>query len=828
MAVKFSNNASTTLSAGISSGVTSFQVTSNSGFPTLGGSDWTYVTIDSEVVKVTAISGTTFTCDATSEAHSNGDNVELRMTAELLNDFSEDTEALPLAGGTMTGDLNLGDNVKAQFGASDDLQIYHSGSTSYISDTGTGDLLIQGSSKIRLTDSSANNYFQGTEGGQAQVYYAGSTKLATTDTGVDITGSVVADGLTVDGSVNINADYNSTKYYKADGSTRLGYLVIRDNGDCIFDFDETNSGYPYVIRANNKKVFSAATNGDISFYEDTGTTAKLFWDASAESLGIGTSSPTSPLTIKSSSTSSTAAGLTIQGNSNTNNLFALGEKSTDGARFHMYDGGVEKIAFYTDGTDNHISAGNLGVGTDDPQATLDVSNGTGSDTVPILKLGSNATHGHTFYDSSSNGDLIIKRMVVGVENETMRLSRSSGNVGIGTSSPAHNLDISPASGDAELKISGAEGQSASIRLFADQGDDAADIKRLLTDTSGNFKIQHYMSSAYVDSMVIDSSGNVSIPTGTMSDQDGNIRSGRKNLIINGGFDVWQRGTTFSQSDEYCADRWNDESSGATITITQQSFTLGQTDVPNNPKYYLRWAITTGNDNARIVQKIEGVSTFAGETVTLSYWAKHSSGTLPTGIKTSLRQEFGTGGSPSSTLYTSGSNISLSSSWQKFTQTFTVPSVSGKTLGTNNNDYLGVALGWQVGSETSAYTIDFANVQLELGSTATEFEHRSYGEELALCQRYYEKFGVSRRSGNRASGTIETTPAFYKTTKRADPTLSFSGTSYTYDGWSYAFGGHNNPTGSNDKKHFANLECTASSAIGAGGVMACIIIADAEL
>jgi len=93
MAVKFSNNASTTLSAGISSGVTSFQVTSNSGFPTLGGSDWTYVTIDSEVVKVTAISGTTFTCDTTSEAHSNGDNVELRMTAELLNDFAEDLDA---------------------------------------------------------------------------------------------------------------------------------------------------------------------------------------------------------------------------------------------------------------------------------------------------------------------------------------------------------------------------------------------------------------------------------------------------------------------------------------------------------------------------------------------------------------------------------------------------------------------------------------------------------------------------------------------------------------------------------------------------------------
>ena len=226
-------------------------------------------------------------------------------------------------------------------------------------------------------------------------------------------------------------------------------------------------------------------------------------------------------------------------------------------------------------------------------------------------------------------------------------------------------------------------------------------------------------------------------------------SGRKNLIINGGFDVWQRGTSFSESDNYSADRWTDENSGASITITQQSFTLGQTDVSNNPKYYLRWAVTTGNDNSRITQKIENVSTFAGETVTLSYWAKHSSGTLPTGIKTALRQNFGSGGSPSSAVYTYGSTITLTSSWQKFTQTFTVPSINGKTLGTNNNNSLDVSLGWQDGTETAAYTIDFANVQLEKGSTATDFEHRSYGEELALCQRYFVKFpdGAGYFAGN---------------------------------------------------------------------------------
>ena len=103
MSVKFSNNAVTTLSAGISVGATSFNVSSASLFPTLASGDWTYVSLTSEVVKVTAISGTTFTCDATSAAHASGESVELRMTAELLNDFAEDTEALPKTGGAMTG-----------------------------------------------------------------------------------------------------------------------------------------------------------------------------------------------------------------------------------------------------------------------------------------------------------------------------------------------------------------------------------------------------------------------------------------------------------------------------------------------------------------------------------------------------------------------------------------------------------------------------------------------------------------------------------------------------------------------------------------------------
>ena len=92
MGVKFTNNAYTTLTSTISASATSFDVASLASFPTLGVGDYMYVSLTDEVVKVTSISSLTCTCDATSGGHSSGIPVELRMTAELLNDFSEDDD----------------------------------------------------------------------------------------------------------------------------------------------------------------------------------------------------------------------------------------------------------------------------------------------------------------------------------------------------------------------------------------------------------------------------------------------------------------------------------------------------------------------------------------------------------------------------------------------------------------------------------------------------------------------------------------------------------------------------------------------------------------
>ena len=204
----------------------------------------------------------------------------------------------------------------------------------------------------------------------------------------------------------------------------------------------------------------------------------------------------------------------------------------------------------------------------------------------------------------------------------------------------------------------------------------------------------------------------------------------RNRLINGNFDIWQRGTSFTltSGSAYTADRFY--VGAASGSVTQQTFTLGQTDVPGNPTYFAKYTISSNSQNYEFLQKIENVRTFAGQTVTFSFYARQPTGTVA--ISARLVQDFGTGGSPSSLVVTSLGAVSLTSSWQRFTFTAAVPSISGKTLGTNNNSSLWV--GFQI-TNTATGEIDFAQMQIETGSVATPFERRPYGTELMLCQRY---------------------------------------------------------------------------------------------
>jgi hypothetical protein len=330
------------------------------------------------------------------------------------------TDYLPFSGGTMTGDIAYGDNVKATFGASADLQVYHDGSSSFIKDVGTGDLQLQGTN-VGLRKSASEYYVYGAADGAVTLYHdgnyklvttssginvtgkievtgggsslfdntirvrddtndtkisfersdtgaggwigipswdadalkiygptasgneaaanytnqswslygGGSVRLATSSSGIDVTGTVVADGLTVDGGVlkvdstnnrvgvnqnspstdlHISHPANNTATLTPSIVENLGLRIKGDNASNttgniysgislgegyagIYGYDggssaATGLGVFTGTNADVDKRITVDANGDISFYEDTGTTAKLVWDASAEELQL--------------------------------------------------------------------------------------------------------------------------------------------------------------------------------------------------------------------------------------------------------------------------------------------------------------------------------------------------------------------------------------------------------------------------------------------------------------------------------------------------------------------------------------------------------------
>ena len=186
---------------------------------------------------------------------------------------------------TANGGIALGDNDKATFGDGDDLQIYHDGSNSVIADAGDGQMYIQGSSLIRLTNVGATeHYAKFNENGGVELRHDNAIKFNTTATGIDVTGTVTADkvGIT-EGELEGNS----------------GNLQLQSLSTGII-YDAANGFHTFRRNGTNALQINGST-GDISFYEDTGTTPKFFWDASAESLGIGTSSPAYLLSLEQSS-----------------------------------------------------------------------------------------------------------------------------------------------------------------------------------------------------------------------------------------------------------------------------------------------------------------------------------------------------------------------------------------------------------------------------------------------------------------------------------------------------------------------------------------------
>ena len=279
----------------------------------------------------------------------------------------------------------------------------------------------------------------------------------------------------------------------------------------------------------------------------------------------------------------------------------------------------------------------------------------------------------------------------------------------------------------------------------------------------------------------------------------------KNKIINGDMYINQRNfTSNTATGSYGFDRFKQANVGGSFTVTPQTFALGTAPVSGyEGKNFCRLVTATqsaAGDYAALEQMVESVRSYAGQTVTFSCWAKASTGTPKIGF--SVVQNFGTGGSPSANVITSGGTATISTSWARYSFTITLPSISGKTIGTNNDDKLQVDLWTSVGTTISGLgypavglqnvTIDTWGWQLETGSTATDFQTASgsLGGELALCQRYYYRVtpgGDGYSFGGIGFATSTTAAQFNfstKVTMRATPTsLDYNKVGLVYPGQS---------------------------------------------
>jgi hypothetical protein len=269
------------------------------------------------------------------------------------------TGTVTMDGGSTSGNFTFGDNDEIVMGTGSDLRIFHNGSNSYIQDNGTGLLIVQGSSGVHIKGRDATDMIRANEGSGVQLYHNNSVKASTTATGFDVTGTVTADGLTVDGR---GAFYSGV--LSEQSQLRLGYSsgfhwsLGRENATTGDLFIESHDG-------TDTPRLRVGSGGDVSFYDSTGTTPKFFWDASAEGLALGQTAllNNGTLTVKGEGKQAVVAQVT----NNANSLIQGFNSST-------------ALAFQVTGAGSGYFAGNVGIGTSAPRSDSGTTNLHVSDT----------------------------------------------------------------------------------------------------------------------------------------------------------------------------------------------------------------------------------------------------------------------------------------------------------------------------------------------------------------------------------------------------------------------------------------------------------------
>jgi trimeric autotransporter adhesin len=361
-------------------------------------------------------------------------------------DVSGGTTGLTTSGGPVTtsGTITLAGTLAVA-----------NGGTGVTSSTGTGSVVLSNSPTFTGTVTIPTADING--GTIDGTVIGGSTAAAGTfttgqfNTSLNVDGTATLDGLTVDGNINANNFIFSDNGEILAGQDASGFYYASGAG--------TDNTLPILIGDNNASIrlrtgnapdrLKIDTGGDISFYEDTGTTPKFFWDASAESLGIGTSSPTAVTNYSALTLSGAYGGIIDLNNGSTNDLRILSQSTQS----FIGTTSATPLIFRTAATERLRidSSGNVGIGTSSPKSDdggnkLEISNNANTvvtltatnDTTPLLNFRSNAVDRLSIQSSSNFGANFLVRsnqdMRFGTNNtERMRID-ASGNLLVGKTS----------------------------------------------------------------------------------------------------------------------------------------------------------------------------------------------------------------------------------------------------------------------------------------------------------------------------------------------------------------------------------------------------------
>jgi len=413
------------------------------------------------------------------------------FSGNVNSDFSVGGDLTITGTTTTSGNINFGDNDKAVFGAGSDLQVFHDATDSHVVTT-NGDLNLQvaGAGTINLGDQFGNTLLKVVDNADVKLYHGSSPalKLATTSTGIDVTGTVTADGLTVDGDASLNGTavnfiFNETD--TTDLNTRL-----RQSG-ALFSVATVNDS------GSSPKAHIVVNNslGDISFYDSTGTTQGLYWDASTQRLGLGTTGPGAGLEVEDSngvivSRSGYSQYLQLQPANNSvptilgegGNGVHLGPTSTTGIRVD--------------------SSGNVGIGIAAPTEDLHIKGQDGAHADVIIQAYTGYNSGLNFNDNAGMAGRVYYNhssnfMAFDTNGSEAARIDSSGNLHVGKT--ASGLST------AGLSLRG----DVDVAQFTRDGNDPLNLNRLSTQGS---IVGFYYDSTLFGQIGVNSSDNLYFST----------------------------------------------------------------------------------------------------------------------------------------------------------------------------------------------------------------------------------------------------------------------------------------------------------------------------